>query len=42
MIHVYMYVKDFLHYKRRTDLEHRGIENMWIELTNSHKRISFC
>lgn len=38
---VMIYVKDFLHYKRRTDLEHRNIENIWIEITNSHKRILF-
>lgn len=36
-----IYVKDFLHYKRRTDLEHRNIENIWIEITNNHKRILF-
>ena len=36
-----IYVKDFLHYKRQTDLEHRNFENIWIEITNSHKRILF-
>ena len=36
-----IYVKDFLHYKRQTDLEYRNFENIWIEITNSHKRILF-
>ena len=35
------YVKDCLHYKRREDLEPRNIENIWLELTNNHKHVSF-
>ena len=34
-----LYVKEGLHYKRRDDLELQNIENIWIELANSHKRI---
>ena len=36
---VMLYVKEGLHYKRRDDLELLNIENIWIELANSHKRI---
>ena len=36
-----IYVKDFLHYKRRKDFKHRNIENIWIDLTNNHKSILF-
>ena len=36
---VMLYVKEGLHYKRRDDLELQNIENIWIELANSHKRI---
>ena len=34
-----LYVKEGLHYKRRDDLELRNIECIWIEVSNSHKRI---
>ena len=36
---VMLYVKEGLHYKRRDDLELLNIENIWIELANSHKRL---
>ena len=35
---VIIYVKEGLHYRRRQDLEPRGIECIWIELSNNHKR----
>lgn len=38
---VILYVKEGIHYKRRDDLEIRGIESIWIELANKHKRILF-
>ena len=38
---VLLYVKENIHYKRRLDLEIRGIESIWIELSNKHKRILF-
>ena len=38
---VMLYVKETILYKRRADLEIRGIENIWIELINNHKRILF-
>ena len=38
---VLIYVKSGLRYKRRDDLEIRGIESIWIELANHHKRILF-
>ena len=38
---VMLYVKETLFYKRRDDLEIRGVENIWIELANNHKRILF-
>ena len=38
---VILYVKDNLYYKRRVDLEIAGIENIWIELAENHKRILF-
>ncbi|MES9992837.1 MAG: reverse transcriptase domain-containing protein, partial [Candidatus Thiodiazotropha sp.] len=38
---VMIYVKDSLYYKRRADLEPRNIESIWIEISNSHKRILF-
>ena len=38
---VLIYVKNGIHYKRRDDLEVRGIESIWIELANHHKRILF-
>ena len=36
-----LYVKENIHYKRRLDLKIRGIESIWIELANKHKRILF-
>ena len=36
-----LYAKETILYKRRADLEIRGIENIWIELINNHKRINF-
>ena len=38
---VSLYVKEGLHYRRRQDLEPRGIEYIWIELSNNHKRTLF-
>ena len=38
---VILYVKDFIFYKRRADLELRGIENIWIEIVIKHKHILF-
>ena len=38
---VILYVKETLRYKRRADLEIRGIECIWIELLNNHQRILF-
>ena len=38
---VLIYVKHGIHYKRRDDLEVRGIESILIELANHHKRILF-
>ncbi len=38
---VMLYVKDTLHYKRRSDLEILGVECIWIELVLSTKRILF-
>ena len=38
---VITYVKDGLHYRRRQDLEPRGIDYIWIELSNNHKRTLF-
>jgi len=36
-----LYVRDSLHYKRRTDLEPQGIECIWIEVTSNHNRFLF-
>ena len=36
---VIQYVKEEIRYKRRDDLEIRGIESIWIEVANKHKRI---
>lgn len=36
-----VYVKEGIHYKRRDDLELRGIECIWIEVANSRKHILF-
>ena len=38
---VMIYVKEGIHYKRRDDLEIRGIECIWIEVANSRKHILF-
>ncbi|MES9994044.1 MAG: reverse transcriptase family protein [Candidatus Thiodiazotropha sp.] len=38
---VIIYVKEGIHYKRRQDLELRGIECIWIEVANSRKHILF-
>ena len=38
---VILYVKDNLYCKRRMDLEIAGVENIWIELAENHKRILF-
>ena len=38
---VMIYVKESIYYKRRNDLELRGIECIWIELTLKRKRILF-
>ena len=38
---VMLYVKETIFYKRREDLEIRGLENIWIELANNHKRNLF-
>ena len=38
---VILYIKEGIHYKRRKDLEIRGIESIWVELANKHKRILF-
>ena len=39
---VIIYVKEGLHYKGRQDLERRGFECIWIELSNNHKCTFFC
>ena len=36
-----IYVKDSIYYKRRLDLEPRGIECIWIELVLKHKHVLF-
>ena len=38
---VILYVREGLRYKRRDDLEIRGIESIWIEVANKNKRILF-
>ena len=38
---VIIYVKEGIHYKRRHDLELRGIESIWIELVHNHKSIFY-
>ena len=38
---VMLYVKENIYYKRREDLEIRGVENIWIEIANNHRRILF-
>ena len=37
---VMIYVKEGIHYKRRHDLELRGIESIWIELVHNHVYIN--
>ena len=37
-----IYVKEGIYYKRRDDLEIRGIECIWIEVANHNKRILFA
>ena len=36
-----VYIKDGLYYKRKSDLEPKGIEFIWIELINKHKHVLF-
>ena len=38
---VIIYVKNSIHYTRRQELELRGVESIWIELTLKHKHILF-
>ena len=38
---VVLYVKNTLYHRRRADLELRGIECIWIELTLKHKQVLF-
>ena len=38
---VILYVKNNIHYTRRQNLELRGVESIWIELTLKHKHILF-
>ena len=38
---VILYVKDYLYYRRRDDLELRGIENIWTEIVIKNKHILF-
>ena len=38
---VMIYVKDGIFYKRRMDLEIRGVESMWIEVIHNHKSILY-
>ncbi|MCG8113681.1 MAG: reverse transcriptase domain-containing protein [Candidatus Thiodiazotropha taylori] len=38
---VMLYVKENIFYKRRVDLEVRGVENIWIEVSNNKKQILF-
>ncbi|MCG8046489.1 MAG: reverse transcriptase domain-containing protein [Candidatus Thiodiazotropha endolucinida] len=39
---VIIYVKEGIFYKRRVDLEIRGIESIWIEVANNNKHILFA
>ena len=36
-----IYVKDGIFYKRRMDLEIRGVESIWIEVIHNHKSILY-
>ena len=38
---VMLYVKKGLHYRRRQDLEPKGIQCLWIEIINKHKHVLF-
>ena len=38
---VVLYIRNTLYYRRRADLELRGIECIWIELKLKHKRVLF-
>ena len=38
---VVLYVKEYLHYRRRRDLEPRDIECIWIEVINKQKHVLF-
>ena len=38
---VILYVKDTLHFTRRHDLEHVGVECLWIELNLKNKKVLF-
>ena len=38
---VIVYIKEGIHYKRRKDLEVRGVECIWVEIINKHKHILF-
>ena len=38
---VMIYVKEYIHYRRRRDLEPRGIECIWIEIANNTKHALF-
>ena len=38
---VMIYVKEYIHYRRRCDLEPRGIECIWIEIANNTKHALF-
>ena len=36
-----IYVKEYIHYRRRRDLKPRGIECIWIEIANNTKHALF-
>ena len=38
---VMIYVKEYIHYRRRRDLEPRGVECIWIEIANNTKHALF-
>lgn len=38
---VIIYIKDCIHYRRRNDLEPRGIECIWVQLTLNNKHVLF-
>ena len=39
---VCIYVRETLAYKRRVDLEHPGVESIWIEILTGRKKTAFC